>query len=471
MPMPMSCPLAAASSARTSDHGLFGRHNGCTISYAMGILRGPWLSAFQKGASPFRLCRTAMLCLLSAFAPIAFSQTTLTTAQIAKRVSPSVVVIQGKTDSGDVLGSGFIISHDGRIVTNLHVIKDMKAAAVQLPNGDLFDTVSVLATDERRDLAIIKISGFDLPVLELGNSDVLTVGEPLVILGSPRGLEGTVTAGILSSIRDSGQGFTVLQTDAAVNPGNSGGPLVNNKGQAIGVVSFKLRSAEGLNFAIPINYVRGLLDSPHDPMTLDQMRRDLAVGADQHGGGPSLKETLDWLKEKLPLGVSHYYCVSDDSAFTTGQSKAWELDSCTVAVGHEDTTNVDDHKGVAIITTVFRYTVPLGAIDHGSVERQDTCPSGRRFVSGDKWKYSVQMVTKTKEVLVRSGTDVNLKGTAVATNQAENPGVSAESRALNPGITSTTSYFTIYFRDESLAQRVAAAFLHAADICRKAEAF
>src|SRR6266567_8815861 len=78
--------------------------------------------------------------------PIAFGQTTLTTAQIAKRVSPSVVVIQGKTDSGDVLGSGFIVSKDGKIVTNLHVIRDLKSVSVQLPNGEIFDSISVLAT-------------------------------------------------------------------------------------------------------------------------------------------------------------------------------------------------------------------------------------------------------------------------------------------------------------------------------------
>jgi S1-C subfamily serine protease len=106
----------------------------------------------------------------------------LTTAQIAKRVAPSVVVIQGKTDSGDVLGSGFIVSKDGKIVTNLHVIRDMKTASIQLAGGDLFDTLTVLATDERRDLAIVQIPAFNLPVLELGDSDVIRVGEPLVIL-------------------------------------------------------------------------------------------------------------------------------------------------------------------------------------------------------------------------------------------------------------------------------------------------
>jgi hypothetical protein len=114
----------------------------------------------------------------------------------------------------------------------------------------------------------------NLSVLPLGNSDTLTVGEPVVVVGSPVGLETTVTAGILSAIRDGGEGYTVLQTDAAVNHGNSGGPLVNASGLAVGVVSSILRAdaAQGLNFAIPINYLRGLTDNLHDPMTLEQMR-------------------------------------------------------------------------------------------------------------------------------------------------------------------------------------------------------
>src|ERR1019366_3035949 len=101
--------------------------------------------------------------------PVAFGQVSLTIAQIAKRVSPSVVVIEGKTDSGDdVLGSGFVVSKDGKIVTNLHVVRDMKTASVQLADGEVFDSLSVLATDDRRDLAIVKIAGFDVPVLDLG---------------------------------------------------------------------------------------------------------------------------------------------------------------------------------------------------------------------------------------------------------------------------------------------------------------
>ena len=240
-----------------------------------------------------------VLCFLLVLPFTAFGQVPLTTAQIAERVSPSVVVIHGKTDSEDVLGSGFIVSKDGKIVTNLHVIRDLHTATVQTATGKIFDSISVVATDQRRDLAIFRVNGFDLPALDLGNSDALVVGEPVVIVGSPRGLEGTVTAGILSSVRDSGEGFKVLQTDAAVNPGNSGGPLVNNRGQAIGVVSFILRSSQGLNFAIPISYVRELLNSLHEPMTLEQMRRSVRVTATT-SQAPGTTKTTAGVKTTLP---------------------------------------------------------------------------------------------------------------------------------------------------------------------------
>ena len=120
-----------------------------------------------------------LICFLLVLPFTAFSQTALTTAQIAKRVSPSVVVIQGNTDSGDVLGSGFLISKGGKIVTNLHVIRDIKAASVELADGKVFDSISVLATDKRRDLAIIKITGMDLPISDLGDSDALAIGEQI----------------------------------------------------------------------------------------------------------------------------------------------------------------------------------------------------------------------------------------------------------------------------------------------------
>jgi len=364
--------------------------------------------------------------------PVAFGQAPLTTAQIAKRVSPSVVVIHGKTDAGDdVLGSGFVISKDGKIVTNLHVIRDVKAVSVQLANGEIFDSASVLTFDDRRDLAIVRIASFDLAPLPMGNSNSVTVGEPVVIVGSPRGLEGTVTAGILSGVRDSGDGFKVLQTDAAVNPGNSGGPLVNSKGQAIGVVSFKLRSSEGLNFAIPINYVSGLLNwELAQPMSLEEMRTSLR--AKSAATGPSLKETLDWLKEKLPLGEAHFSLAMRAE---TVRIVPIRFESCTVIfdwVGVEVWKNQPTYPW----TNTDHYTVPLGAVTNVLVLKDS---------HSEGWRMSLS--TTSKVILDDFHSDT--RG-----NKTESVDIAL-----------------LIFPDESLAKRVAEAFKHAAELCRRKEPF
>ncbi len=200
-------------------------------------------------------------------------------AQITKKISPAVVLIKGTTSSGDIVGTGFIISSDGKIATNLHVVESLKNGGIQLASGEKFDSFSVLAFDARKDIAIIKIPGFDLPTVTLGNSNNVQVGEPVLAVGSPLGLQGTVTTGVVSSMRDdpTGGGFKVLQTDASVNPGNSGGPLVNRQAEVIGIVTFKIRGGENLNFAIPINYLRGLADSSAGAsMSLDDMRVKLS---------------------------------------------------------------------------------------------------------------------------------------------------------------------------------------------------
>jgi hypothetical protein len=406
--------------------------------------------AIWKGVAELQKFVFASLLIL----PLAFGQIGFTTAQIAKRVSPSVVVIQGKTNSGDVLGSGFIVSKDGKIVTNLHVVRDMKAASIQLANGEIFDSVSVLATDERRDLAILKVAGFNLTVLDLGNSDELTVGEPTVIVGSPRGLEGTVTAGILSSVRDSGEGFKVLQTDAAVNPGNSGGPLVNGRGQAIGVVSFQLRSAQGLNFAIPINYVCGLLDNVHEPMALEEMRRRLSAASQPNakGGGTSLKETLDWLKEKLPLAANHYVIdlTGDPSASEVGNTRGMthrtipaKLDSCTVVIDSTE-VSLSEKFPESPDTTTLRFTIPLGAVSGGTVRK------------------NLRSLSKSKTLEVF---DVELESTSndILYEVHKTLDNSTEARSQD--------FALLFFYDESIAGRVLEAFKHAAELCRGKEPF
>ncbi len=200
-------------------------------------------------------------------------QTSITNA--VKQVGPAVVTVTGTLQSqmtpfgssggGTVSGSGFFISDQGYVVTNNHVIDGASNIMVILSDGTQ-ENATVVGADMYSDIAVLKVSGKVPAVAALGNSDVLNPGETAIAIGSPLGdFKNTVTVGVISATGrsiDTGQGYTIdnlIQTDAAINQGNSGGPLVNLAGDVIGVNSMIVRSsgtgtvAEGLGFAIPIN--------------------------------------------------------------------------------------------------------------------------------------------------------------------------------------------------------------------------
>jgi len=161
------------------------------------------------------------------------------------------------------LGSGFIIDKEGLIITNNHVVEKAEEIKVKLLDGREFDA-KIVGRDPKTDLALIKISSIfkDLPILSLGNSDSIRVGDWVLAVGNPFGLEHTVTQGIISARgRAIGAGpyDNFLQTDAPINPGNSGGPLVNLKGEVIGINSAIVASGQGIGFAIPINMAKSVI--------------------------------------------------------------------------------------------------------------------------------------------------------------------------------------------------------------------
>ncbi|UCF91908.1 MAG: DegQ family serine endoprotease [Desulfobacterales bacterium] len=160
------------------------------------------------------------------------------------------------------LGSGFIIDKDGYVVTNNHVIEDADQIKVRLKNEEEYDA-EIIGRDPNTDLALIKIkSARDLPVIPLGDSDQIKVGQWVVAIGSPFGLEHTVTAGIVSAkgrVIGSGPYDDFIQTDASINPGNSGGPLVNLQGEVVGINAAIIASGQGIGFAIPVNLAKGIL--------------------------------------------------------------------------------------------------------------------------------------------------------------------------------------------------------------------
>ena len=197
-------------------------------------------------------------------------------AGLAARVLPSVVSIETTSADGGATGSGFVIDANGYLLTNNHVVAGSLTIKVLLNDGREF-AARILGRDESYDLAVLKIEASGLKALQLGDSEKVQVGDPVIAIGSPLGLSGTVTQGIISAKNrpvtagddesDSATSFiSALQTDAAINPGNSGGPLVDATGAVIGVNSAiaSLGSSGsgsiGLGFAIPINQARKTAD-------------------------------------------------------------------------------------------------------------------------------------------------------------------------------------------------------------------
>lgn len=199
---------------------------------------------------------------------------TLSVPEVISKMKPSVVCIQVEVPSAyggrffgddyyaqEGVGTGFILTPDGYIATNYHVVDNASKITVTLNSGEVY-SAKLIGGDEIADLAVLKIEAKNLPVVELGNSDGTVEGEYVVAIGNPGGIEfmGSSTLGIISAVNrtvdiTTTRKMTVIQTDASINPGNSGGPLVNMKGQVIGINTLKLSSSlyEGMGFAIPIN--------------------------------------------------------------------------------------------------------------------------------------------------------------------------------------------------------------------------
>ena len=195
---------------------------------------------------------------------------TLSYQEIYKKTIPSIVSVQAWSSAGSGQGTGIILTGDGYVVTNHHIIAGCAEASVVLHNGKPFPA-KLVGSDVESDLAILKIEAYGLKPAEFGNSNQLQVGDIALAIGNPLGAElfGTLTEGIISAInRDvnvDGYSMSLIQTTAALNPGNSGGALLNSAGQVIGITNMKMMSSyetiEGLGFAIPTAWAKGVVDT------------------------------------------------------------------------------------------------------------------------------------------------------------------------------------------------------------------
>ena len=210
--------------------------------------------------------------LFSLFCVVAVS-TAQTPQQIAQKAFRSTVLLVMEDTNGQPLqlGSGFFVKDD-QIATNLHVVEGAARGYAKLVGKETkFNIEGYTAMDEKRDLIILKVAAFGTQAISLGNSDFAQVGETVYAVGNPRGLEGTFSQGIISSIRPVGSD-KLIQMTAPLSPGSSGGPVLNRRGEVIGVSVLTIRDGQNLNFAIPSNYLKTLLTKVGYAKSLSQAK-------------------------------------------------------------------------------------------------------------------------------------------------------------------------------------------------------
>ena len=293
----------------------------------------------------------------------------LTVTEVANRVGPTVVGIsaEGMSNTTSIFGimqqpfsssgTGFIISTDGYIVTNHHVVDAATRVVVTLDNDKEYDA-KIIGTDVRTDLAVLKIEETGLTPAVLGNSSDVQVGELAVAIGNPLGqtLSGTVTAGIISAtnreVTLEGNEYTLLQIDAAINSGNSGGPLANAYGEIIGINNAKIASSgvEGLGFAIPSDIAKPVIE---DLIAVGYVRGRPIIGINARNITEEMSKHYD-----LPIGI---YVVSIEE-FSPAENAGLrigdvitECDGKKVATVDELNEIRDTHKsGDELILTIVR---------------------------------------------------------------------------------------------------------------------
>ena len=258
----------------------------------------------RVGTNPGQWVHRAPLEVTEAAAPQNYDSEEQNNIAVYKRVSPAVVNITSTAVAFDFFygavpqegqGSGFVIDKEGHILTNYHVVANARQVEVTMSNKKKYKA-EVIGLDRSHDLAVIKIDAPNLQPAVLGDSSQLQVGQKVYAIGNPFGLSGTMTRGIVSSIRSVREpegGFIdeAIQTDAAINPGNSGGPLLNSRGDVIGIntmIASSVGQSAGIGFAIPVNAAKAVLN---DLVTYGRVRRP-SLGIRPLPIGPELADEL-----------------------------------------------------------------------------------------------------------------------------------------------------------------------------------
>jgi S1-C subfamily serine protease len=320
--------------------------------------------------------------LTEAAGPVNFDADEQNNISVYKKALPSVVNITSTAVAYDFfygavpqqgMGSGFVIDTEGHILTNNHVVEGARQLEVTTSDKKKYKA-QIVGTDPVHDLAVIQIPNKSVPQAEIGDSKSLVVGQKVYAIGNPFGLSGTMTRGIISSIRSlKGQrGFIdeAIQTDAAINPGNSGGPLLNARGQVIGINTMILtggvEQSAGIGFAIPINTAKAVLD---DLVHLGRVRRP-EMGVRTIPIGPDLADQMGLAAGAGLLIVEVVPGSAADHAGLRGGTERAYLGNAPIMIGgdllvaidgqpiedQQDLSHVmqNHHSGDTVTVTVYR---------------------------------------------------------------------------------------------------------------------
>ena len=271
---------------------------------------------------------------------------------IFEHTKAATVIILAGEGAGRLrtIASGIIISQDGAILTALHAVKGAAEVQVRMANGEVFDRVELLGSDERRDVAALKISAKSLPFLTSGNTTPLAQGDPVYAVTNADGLSWSATEGILSAIRPAeevpgvGSGFHLLQFSAAIAPGSSGGALVDRSGAIIGIITGGKGPA---GFAVPIENVLGLSDSGHRTALGSgsslQMPAQAAAGAPQSSAAIASSDPRQILKDAKTIFVSSKtaFLTVDTLVRALGLEKDWPVLGLTIVNDRRVVTALD----------------------------------------------------------------------------------------------------------------------------------
>lgn len=211
----------------------------------------------------------------------------LTPSEIAAQARPAVVVITAfSNDRASGQGSGFVVSSDGLLVTNRHVVEGADALRVRLSTGEIYDNVYLVSSDARRDLVVLRIPATGLASLSIGNDQAADVGDPVYVMGNPLGLEGTFSNGMVSARRVV-DGVELIQISAPISSGSSGGPVLNARGEVIGIATAMMRDGQNLNLAVPARYAGGLLALDEPPRPFHEVASQFADSGSGDADGSS----------------------------------------------------------------------------------------------------------------------------------------------------------------------------------------